>query len=170
MPMIRPERPEAVGAIRVVTERAFGGRAEAGLVDALREAHQAVVSLVAHHEDQIVGHILFSPVTIAIAPPGVRGVGLAPMSVLPEFQNKGIGSRLVREGLAACRQAGYDIVVVLGHVDYYPRFGFVRASDFGLENEYGAADAFMALELESGALKGVSGLVKFAPQFHEAGC
>ena len=92
------------------------------------------------------------------------------MSVLPEFQNRGIGSRLVREGLAACQEAGYDIVVVLGHVGYYPRFGFAQAKDFGLDSEYEATDAFMVLELTKGALAAVSGLVRFAPEFNEAGC
>ena len=90
---------------------------------------------------------------------------MAPLSVLPEFQNQGIGSRLVRAGLAACRDAKYDIVFVLGHVGYYPRFGFARAQDYGLENEYGATDAFMALEFRQQALEEVSGMVKFAPEF-----
>jgi putative acetyltransferase len=167
---IRPERPDDVAAIRDVNERAFGTSTEARLVDQLRAANKAVISLVALHGDQLVGHVLFSPVTITNAPQSFRGVGLAPMSVLPEFQNQGIGSRLVRDGLVACRDAGYDVVVVLGHVGYYPRFGFARAQDYGLENEYDAADAFMVLELRKGALEGVGGLVKFAPEFHEAGC
>jgi len=167
---IRPERPDDVAAIRDVNERAFGTSTEARLVDQLRAANKAVISLVALHGDQLVGHILFSPVTITTAPQSFRGVGLAPMSVLPEFQNQEIGSRLVRDGLVACRDAGYDVVVVLGHVGYYPRFGFARAQDYGLENEYDAADAFMVLELRKGALEGVGGLVKFAPEFREAGC
>lgn len=170
MTTIRPERVDDADAIRVVNERAFGGDVEAGLVAALRVANKAMVSLVAQQDDHIVGHILFSPVAIANAPDEIRAVGLAPMSVLPESQNRGIGARLVRAGLAACQAAGYDVVVVLGHVDYYPRFGFVRAGDFGLENEYDATDAFMVLELKPGALKSISGLVKFAPEFSEAGC
>jgi putative acetyltransferase len=86
------------------------------------------------------------------------------------LQRQGIGSRLVRAGLVACQQAGYDAVVVLGHVDYYPRFGFTRAEDYGLESEYDAGDAFMALELHPLALAGISGLVRFEPEFQEAGC
>lgn len=167
---IRLERPDDVAAIRDVNERAFGASAEARLVDQLRAANKAVISLVAQHGDQVVGHILFSPVTITNAPQSFRAAGLAPMSVLPEFQNQGIGSRLVRDGLVACRDARYAVVVVLGHVGYYPRFGFARAQDYGLENEYNAADAFMVLELRKGALEGIGGLVKFAPEFHEAGC
>ncbi len=170
MTTVRPERPDDVAAIRGVNERAFGGVAEAGLVDALRKAGKATVSLVAQENDRVVGHILFSPVTLERAPFGVRGVGLAPMSVLPELQNRGIGSQLVHHGLAACRAAGCDLAVVLGHVDYYPRFGFTQARQFGLENEYQAGDAFMVLELRKGALNDVSGLVKFATEFREAGC
>jgi putative acetyltransferase len=167
---IRAERPDDIDAIRHVNERAFGSSAEPRLVDRLRTANQAVVSLVAAHDDRVVGHILFSPVTIGNAPETLRGVGLAPLSVLPEYQNQGIGSRLVRGGLTACREARFDIVVVLGHVDYYPRFGFAPAKSHGLENEYGASDAFMALELRKGALDEVSGLVRFAPEFRETGC
>ena len=167
---IRNEIPDDVPAIRDVNERAFGGRAEAQVVDMLRAANKAVVSLVAQHGDRVVGHILFSPVSVTNAPQTFRAVGLAPMSVLPEFQKKGIGSRLVRDGLAACQRAGYDMVVVLGHVDYYPRFGFSRAKDYGLENEYQALDAFMVLELKNGVLQTIGGLVQFAPEFREAGC
>ncbi|HET9694956.1 MAG TPA: N-acetyltransferase [Steroidobacteraceae bacterium] len=167
---VRVERPDDVAAIRGVNERAFGASVEARLVDQLRASNKAMISLVAQHGDQVVGHILFSPVTIAKAPESFRGAGLAPMSVLPEFQNQGIGSRLVRGGLVACQEAGYDAVVVLGHVGYYPRFGFAKAQDYGLESEYDAADAFMVLELRKGALEEIGGLVKFAPEFHEAGC
>jgi len=167
---IRDERPDDIAAIRNVNERAFGSSAEARLVDQLRAANKAVISLVAQHGNQVVGHILFSPVTVANAPESFRGAGLAPMSVLPEFQNQGIGSRLIRDGLIACRAAGYDVVVVLGHVGYYSRFGFAKAMDYGLENEYDASDAFMVLELRKGALERIGGLVKFALEFREAGC
>jgi putative acetyltransferase len=88
---------------------------------------------------------------------------------LPEFQNTGIGSRLVRDGLDACKRREYDAVVVLGHTHYYPRFGFTRAKDYGLDNEYQALDAFMVLELNQGALKTIRGLVKYAPEFGDVG-
>jgi len=167
---IRTERPDDARAIREVNERAFGGPAEATLVDRLRTGNKAVISLVAQHGDQVVGHILFSPVTVAQAPASFRGAGLAPMSVLPEYQNQGIGSRLVRDGLAACQAAGFDLVVVLGHVGFYPRFGFAPAAGHALGNEYDASDAFMVLELRSGVLDSISGLVKYAAEFAEAGC
>jgi len=117
-----------------------------------------------------VGHIAFSPVTVTDAPKGLRAMGLAPMSVLPEFQNRGIGSWLVREGLEVCKRQGEAIVVVLGHAMYYPRFGFLKATEYSLDNEYGAIDSFMVLELQAGALQNVRGLVKYAPEFRQAGC
>jgi len=164
---IRAERPGDEAAIRHVNVLAFGAPAEARLVDQLRATHKVVVSLVAQRGDDIVGHILFSPVTIAQAPPSLRAVGLAPMCVLPEYQHQGIGSRLVHEGLAACQAAGCDAVVVLGHVGFYPRFGFAKAGDADLENEYGATDAFMVRELRPGALANVGGLVKYSAEFAE---
>jgi len=162
---IRRERVDDVASIRHVIEHAFDTTAEANLVERLRAGDKAVVSLAAERAGQVVGHILFSPVSVTHAPQTFRAVGLAPLSVLPEFQQTGIGSALVRDGLAACQEAGCDAVVVLGHVDYYRRFGFSRASDVGLDNEYGATDAFMVMELRSGALQGVGGLVRYAEEF-----
>ena len=167
---IRQETPDDFPAVRDVIERAFGGAAEAQLVDMLRAANKAVVSLVALHQGRVVGHILFSPVTVTQAPVNFRGVGLAPMSVLPEFQNKGIGSRLVRDGLEACKRKKFDAVVVLGHTKYYPRFGFSRAKDYGLDNEYDALDTFMVVELKDRVLQTIGGLVKYVSEFHNAGC
>jgi len=167
---IRSDTPADHSAIRALHERAFGRPAEARLVDALRAAKKLIVSLVGIHQERLVGHIAFSPVTVTDAPKGLRAVGLAPMSVLPEFQNRGIGSRLVREGLEACRRQGEAVVVVLGHATYYPRFGFSKAKTYGLDNEYRAIDSFMVLELQEGALQHVRGVVKYAPEFRHAGC
>jgi len=167
---IRHETQKNLPAVRKLNEQAFRGKAEANLVDLLRAAGKGVVSLVALHDSCVIGHILFSPITVANAPANFRGVGLAPMSVLPEFQNQGIGSRLVRAGLEACKRKRYDAVVVLGYTNYYPRFGFSPAKDYGLDNEYNELDSFMVLELNEGVLKTISGLVKYAPEFKIAGC
>ena len=167
---IRNETPNDCSAIREVHERAFRGPNEARLVDLLRAANKVLISLVALHENRVVGHILFSPVAVVGAPEKLRAVGLAPMSVLPEFQNRGIGSRLVREGLEACKREGYEVVVVLGHAKYYPRFGFLKAKTYGLDNEYNATDSFMVMELQKGVLEGVRGLVRYAPEFRDAEC
>jgi len=167
---IRSETEDDAAAVRNVNERAFGRDAEARLVEMLNTANKAVISLVALHQSRVVGHILFSPVTIAQSPDNFRGVGLAPLAVLPEFQKKGIGSSLILHGLEVCRQEAYDVVVVLGHTKYYPRFGFERAKDYGLDNEYNEEDAFMVLELKSGVLQKLKGLVKYAPEFRISEC
>ena len=165
---IRSEKPEDVPAIRIVNERAFGGAAEADLVDALRRNGKATISLVAEDDGRVVGHILFSPVTIETSERELVGVGLAPMSVIPERQNQRIGSLLVEEGLRRCREEGHRFVVVLGYPNYYPRFGFVPASRFGIKSEYDVADeVFMVMELGEGALSGCAGVVKYQPEFDE---
>jgi putative acetyltransferase len=164
-PLIRPEQPGDRDAVRVLNERAFGGREEADIVEALHRAQAAVVALVAEVGGDLVGHILFSPVAVEHSR-GQRLLGLAPMAVEPDLQRQGIGSRLVREGLDRCRAAGVDVVVVLGHAEYYPRFGFVPAGQFGLRSEYDVpAEVFMAIELVSGSLDGVSGLVGYHAAF-----
>ena len=153
--------------VRDTNELAFGEPVEARLVDALRSAAD-YLSLVATLDGRVVGHILFTPVTLE--PPITRRMaGLAPMAVRPEHQRSGIGGQLIRAGLEECRRNGYVAVVVLGHPEYYPRFGFARAETFGLRCEFPSRpEAFMAIELEPGALSGVRGLVRYLPQFAEA--
>jgi putative acetyltransferase len=165
--IIRPETPEDHEPVHRVNERAFPTPSEADLVDALRKTAHPYISLVAIDEDQVVGHIFFSPVTIESATDSFTAMGLAPMAVLPECQRQGIGSLLVREGLRECQRIGHEIVVVLGHPEYYPRFGFVPASSKGLRSEYDVPDeVFMVAELTPGALKGRTGLVKYHPEFN----
>jgi putative acetyltransferase len=157
--------------IRNIHERAFGDRPnEADLVEALTASGKAAISLVAPLDGEVVGHILFSEVSLEPPAESFRAVGLAPLAVLPKYQRQGIGSRLIHDGLYACRNAGYDAVVVLGHPTYYRRFGFIRASDYGLDNEYGADEAFMVLELVQDGLTGRAGMVRYAPEFGETGC
>jgi putative acetyltransferase len=168
MLLIRPERPEDTTAIRQVNEQAFGRSDEANLVDTLRTRGKAVLSLVAVEGDRIVGHIFFSPVTIESDDRLVLAVGLAPMAVVPERQRHGIGSQLVNAGLEECRNAGYHYVVVLGHPTYYPRFGFVPASRYGLTSEYAVPDeAFMVLAWRGGVWGERGGLARYEPEFRE---
>jgi putative acetyltransferase len=163
---IRPELPEDFAMVFEIHERAFGRPEEAQLVEELRCAANPQISLVAVRDAQVVGHIFFSPVTIEGQNSSVQAFGLAPMAVVPELQNQGIGSLLVREGLNTARRMGQNIVVVLGHTEYYPRFGFEIASRKGLRCEFPAPDeAFMVAELTPNALRGVSGLVKYLPEF-----
>jgi putative acetyltransferase len=155
---------------KIVGGFAFGGGVEAHLVELVRKRGKALVSLVATTGGRIVGHIMFSPVTIAQAPENVRSAGLGPLAVLPEFQNRRIGSQLVADRLEACRRAAQDIVVVLGHPTYYPRFGFSRGNDHGLESEYNAPNAFMVMELTPGVFHEIAGgVVRYGSEFRESG-
>jgi putative acetyltransferase len=162
---IRSELEQDHAAIRAVNAAAFGTSAEADLVDALRAGASPIVSLVAEAGGAVVGHILFSPVTLP-GHPGLRIMGLAPMAVLPEFQRGGIGSALVRAGLEACGRLGFGAVVVLGRPGYYPRFGFVPSARFHIGCEYDVPEeVFMAVELVPGYLEGASGKVGYHAAF-----
>lgn len=168
MVIVRPEKPEDTEVIRYLNERAFGQANEANLVDALRNAGKIALSLVAESEAGVVGHILFSPAMIEAEGRTFPAVALAPMAVLPEWQRQGIGSLLVKHGLKQCRKAGHDRVIVLGHPDYYPRFGFVPADRYGLKCEYDVPqEVFMAIELKEGALQGLAGIARYQPEFNE---
>ena len=173
---VREERPGDAPAIRRVVERAFGQAEEADLVECLRRAGAVSISLVAVEDgdgagaepDGVVGHILFSAVTIEGRTPPVPALGLAPMAVAPEYQRRGIGSALIENGLTRCRDQGVGLVVVLGHPGYYPRFGFRPAHSVGLTCEYDSPpEAFMALELTLGALDACTGLVRYHRAFAE---
>ena len=166
--LIRPETSADHDAIRHVNRLGFGQGDEARLVDALRDGGHVRVSLVAEAEGQVVGHVLFSDLPILTDGGTVASLSLAPMAVLPECQKRGIGSALVREGLEVCQGEGHRIVVVLGHPDFYPRFGFSARLAEPLSSPFGGREAWMALELVPGALGGVTGWVRYPPPF-EAG-
>lgn len=166
MSTIRTETAEDHAAIRRVVELAFGQPEEANLVEGLRNHADPYISLVALSGDEVVGHICFSPVSIEFEGDSFAAMGLAPLAVLPDYQNKGIGSELVWAGLEACKLLGHKVVVVLGHSHYYPRFGFIPASRLGIRSEYDVADdVFMVTELAAGALGGRKGLVRYHPEF-----
>jgi putative acetyltransferase len=164
---LREEQPADRSAVYEVVRRAFGQDAEAQLVDRLRDGGYSRLSLVAETDDgQIVGHILYSELPIVGSAGTTPALALAPMAVLPEHQSQGIGSALIRRSLDICRERGHKIVLVLGHKDYYPRFGFSSQLALPLESPY-ASESFMALELTPGALAGVQGRVEYAPPFEE---
>lgn len=163
---IRPELPGDIEAIYKLNELAFAQPAEATLVDALRVAGAVTLSLVALEQDKIVGHILFSPVTIKSGKTDFLAIGLGPMSVAPQRQKQGIGSRLVRKAIEVLHLKAHKAVVVLGHPDFYPRFGFVKASTHKIKWEIEVPDeAFMVLELVPGSLPANGGIVHYHPQF-----
>lgn len=167
--LIRAEKERDRAAVHDLNRSAFETSLEADLVNALREQAQPAVSLVAEDGGVVIGHIMFSPVSLPDYP-GSKIMGLAPMAVATDRRGKGIGSALVRFGLERCRQMGFGAVVVLGHPVYYPCFGFTPASRFGIGCEYEAPDeAFMVMELHPGYLRGLSGTVKYHPAFQNAG-
>jgi len=166
--IIRPETPGDIPAIFELNLRAFGQPAEAQMVDKLRRDGDFIpeLSLVAVDGVRIVGHILFPPVTISSPEGDIAALALAPMAVLPEFQGRGIGSLLVKEGLAACRCLGHRIVVVVGHPAYYPKFGFFPACERGIDVPFPVPDeALMVTALVEGALEGVHGTIRYPHAF-----
>ena len=164
--LIRKEKPEDIQGIRQINIKAFNTDAEADLVEALRESGVPLISLVAEEYGELVGHILFSPVTLDNHNSPISIAALAPMAVVPKYQNKGIGSRLVVEGFKCCQENGYTAVVVLGHPRFYSRFGFVPSVHCGIKSEYDVpAEVFMIKALEDTALKGHSGIIKYHRAF-----
>lgn len=163
--LIRPETPADREAVATVNRLAFGRDDEANLVAALRAGGYTTLSLVAETGGQIVGHILFGPLVIATSRGQVAAVSLAPMAVIPDYQRQGVGGRLVAAGLELCSSAGHKIVVVLGHPEYYVRFGFSPSLAAALESPFSGIPAWMALELAPQALSGVVGKVIYPPPF-----
>jgi putative acetyltransferase len=163
---IRAQCDGDAAVIAEVNLRAFPTAAEAKLVQALAGAGVERISLVAELDGAVVGHILFTPVEIEGAAREVRSMGLGPMAVLPEHQRRGIGGALIRAGLATCAGRRVEAVFVLGHEDYYPRFGFVPAAPLELHFPSPAADAyFFVQELVPGVLDGITGTVLYHPLF-----
>lgn len=164
---IRPEEPEDAATVITINDRAFGGPDESRLVEAVKQSgRRRVISLVACFDGTPVGHIFFSPIQIQAEGPTIATLALAPMAVLPEFQRRGIGTRLVETGLEQCASQGCQVVVVVGHPTFYNRFGFGPASGMGLRSVYSSAgDAFMAVELSKGVLAGRTGLVEYPVEF-----
>jgi putative acetyltransferase len=161
---IRPERGDDFPAIRNVHRLAFGRDDEARLVDILRSEGYSRVSMVGEVDAHLVAHVLFSHLSIRQANGTFDALALAPLAVLPEYQNQGIGARLTERGLDDSRAQGHRVVIVLGHPAYYPRFGFSCELARRLDSPY-AGESFMALELVDGSLAGVAGKLEYPPPF-----
>jgi putative acetyltransferase len=159
---IREERRTDVSSVRDVNTRAFGRDREARIVDALRSSGAALLSLVAEQEGAVVGHIMYSQASIG----DVKGAALGPMAVVPEQQRHGIGSDLVANGTQRLRRASCPFIVVLGHPSFYPRFGFRRASSYGISCEWAVPEeAFMVLVLNEIQMRSVKGVAAYRPEF-----
>jgi putative acetyltransferase len=160
---ILEENPVDVAAIRDLNRRAFGQDQEGNIIDALRSNGGCLLSLVALLNDRLVGHIMYSPISVGN---DVTGAALGPMAVLPEYQRRGIGSQLVKAGNQKLKDAGCPFVIVVGHPNYYPRFGFTPASAHGITCEWEVPDnVFMLLVLDQMKMQGVSGLAKYRHEF-----
>jgi len=162
---VREERPQDYGVIDEIIRHAFGGEEEVRLVRNLRRDGDLVLSLVSETSATVVGHIGFSRMFIDTSLRLIPALALAPVAVDPDYQNRGIGSSLIKTGLDRCVAAGERIVFVLGHPKYYPRFGFSVEAASTIENPFNAPAAWMALELSPGALKEISGRARYANAF-----
>ena len=166
---IREERPEDIDAIRALNLAAFGQVEEGRIVDALRAKGGVLLSLVATMGERVIGHALYSPVSIDSKEATLQGAGLGPMAVLPEFQRRGVGARLITFGIERLKERGIPFIVVVGHPEYYPRLGFRPASGLGIRSEWELPDdVFMVLPLDESKMKGVSGLATYRPEFSDA--
>ena len=171
---IRKENPSDQKWIVELTEKAFetleiSDHNEGRLVDNLRKASTFIedLSLVAELNGQVVGHILFTPIRIEEGKEKFESLILAPVSVLPEFQKQGIGGQLIRAGHQKALELGFHSVILIGHPEYYPRFGYKPASKWGIKSPIPlpSDDVFMAIKLTEDALANVSGIVVFPPEF-----
>lgn len=172
---IRPERPEEYQWVIELTERAFetmpfSDGKEGQLVHNLRKSNSFIpeLSLVAEHDGKVVGHILFTPVIIDNGTEKFNSLILGPVSVLPELQNKGIGSQLILAGHQKALELGHQSVILVGHAKYYPRFGYKPCSTWNIKSTLAlpSDDVFMAVELTPGALDKVNGTMILPPEFN----
>jgi putative acetyltransferase len=161
--VIRERSPADDGAIRRLNDVAFGSTFESRLIEDLRAAGLVAVELVAV-DPAVDGHIMFSVLDVTVGAAPVRALALAPMAVQPHLQHRGIGTALVRTGLDRARERGWQAIIVIGHPDFYPRFGFSAALAQPFASPFSGV-AFMALELEPDALKGGAGRIVYPPAF-----
>jgi putative acetyltransferase len=167
--IVRKETNCDCAAIKEVNDLAFGQKNEGELIDKLRKKAEFIneLSLVAIYKDKIVGHIMFFPVSIMSEKNIFGTLSLGPMSVLPEYQNMGIGGNLIRAGLKKAKELGFGSVVVLGHPEYYPRFGFRKSCDWMIKEPFGVhEEVMMAIELEEGSLSFAGGMINYPDEYY----
>jgi predicted N-acetyltransferase YhbS len=168
--LIRKEEGRDYTEVESLLKKSFGQENESILVKRLRNnpAFIPELSLVAVFENEIVGYILFFPIIIPTGQEHHTSLALAPMSVLPDFQRKGIGKQLIQTGLIKAKEGGFSSVIVAGHPEYYPKFGFKPASLWHIKAPFDVPDnVFMAIELKKGALIKVAGTVQYPKEFND---
>jgi putative acetyltransferase len=159
------EAPEQRAEVLALNRLAFNGEEEARIIEALTRDDLVVLSLVVTESEKVTGHILFSRLEVAVDGRPVKAVALAPMAVLPGHQNKGIGSTLIRRGLDLVAARGFEAVLVVGHTEFYPRFGFSPEAVRHIACPFQGHEAFMGLELKPGALAGATGECRYPAAF-----
>lgn len=171
---LRQENPADYEQVFKLTELAFANMPfadhdEQFLVERLRKSEFFIpgLSLVAESDGKIIGHILLTRLKIQGTETEFESLSLAPVSVLPEFQKQGIGGMLIRKAHQVATNLGYKSVILVGHPEYYPRFGYKKASEFGLKFPFQAPDdACMAIELVDNGLEGITGMVVYSPEYN----
>jgi predicted N-acetyltransferase YhbS len=168
---IRKETPDDFEAITEINNLAFHQKQEGELIENLRKKAEYIpeLSLIAIYENKTVGHILYFPITIVADKSVIATLSLAPMAVLPDYQKKGVGGALITAGLKKAKELGFNSVVVLGHPEYYHRFGFRKASEWGIKEPFGVPDeVMMAIELKEGGLGSGGGMIDFPKEYYAA--
>jgi len=170
MVQIRGEKRSDYDAIKFINDEAFNQPQEGNIIEKLRNSDSKTLSLIAEMNNKIIGHIFFSSVKIEGHAEIIDGMGLAPMAVLPEYQKQGIGKMLVNEGISILKSQLIPYIIVLGHEDYYPRFGFEIASKYGLQSQWDEVpdEAFMILVFNHDMMKNVRGIAKYREEWNEA--
>lgn len=170
MLIIREEIPVELPAIREVIKKAFEQNDEARVVEEVREACDEILSLVALKGEEIVGHLFFSPAMLKNENVEIKGMGLAPLAVTPKEQNKGVGKALMEKGLQILRERGYPFIIVLGHNEYYKKFGFVQASYHNINSQWEDVpeEAFMIYIIDRELITGISGTAFYREEFEKA--
>lgn len=168
--IIRTETSADYEGVHQVNVKAFGDREdEARLVENIRNSAGFIpeLSIVAEQDNEIVGHILLSMAVVEDGENTYDVIALAPIAVMPKVQKQGIGKALILEGLERCRTLGYHLVFLIGHPEYYPKFGFKPAGQYGFELKQFEVpeDVFMVCELKAGELQKIKGELKYPPTF-----
>lgn len=167
---VREENKSDLIAIKNVNDKAFGQPQEGNVIDKIRASDSRVLSMVAEIDKNVVGHIFYSTAEIAYDNEKIVGMGLAPLAVLPEYQRQGIGKRLINESISILRKRSVPFIIVLGHKDYYPKFGFEIASKYGIKCQWENVpdEAFMILILDKEKMLNIHGVARYRDEWNEA--